>query len=619
MPSSLRWICTVVLITVVISNACADIGATTALTKSGQGQPALPTLGNLDCTNAIPVPCPGVVSGQSIEQPNNVTRWTCGFIDPGGELVYSLWLGAELDVTITILDHDAGCIDVYFVETCNEQPCVWIGYMTGDSRTIHGVGPGMVYVVVDRWVGCSAGPYGFELEFECSTPPPTCDYAYQCTEDLGRLDWYADGEWSSRDGLIYQVYRGGFVPAVPDIVVYDPETCDIIRTYELSFTPTSQRGIAVDTRNGYIWVAGWWDRVIYYIDDDGNWVHTFGGDYSYAGLAYDADNERLWAVTNSAPDKYLVFDVQNPLAPTLLWGPRAVPWQCGGTFAGTNFNGAGLEYSPLTDNLIFINQDAAAQECFHDNNDGMLIPLGCCPLAPLTWPWGCALVDGEFGQEGGLHVTSLDEWPCGPWAVEVFQTVCDAPVPVELVSFQATGRDGYITLCWTTASEVDNDLFVLYKRKVGEADFQVLARIPGHGTTSESHNYSFVDRWVRTGVAYQYRISDVDLSGQETFCDKTVHATTEDDVVPTEFALYQNHPNPFNLVTEIAYDVKEEGRVILKIYNLLGQEVRTLVDAVQAPQRYHIRLDGSGLASGIYLYTLRVNDFYASRKMILLR
>lgn len=613
----MRSIFTLMVIVSISVGAYASLNATTAPLKPGQGEHGSPMLGNLDCSAAIAAPCPGVVTGQTIEHPNNVNAWQCGFLDPGGEIVYALTLETVIDLTVTIVEHNEGCIDVYFVNQCDEVPCTWIGATAGDSRMIHEVGPGTVYVIVDRWIGCVPNSYDFQLEFECSEPPVICNYVEQCTEDLGRLNWYADGEWSSRDGLIYQVYRGGFLPSAPDIIVYDPQTCDIVRTIQLGFTMASQRGIAVDTRNGNIWIAGWWSKVIYYVDETGELIYSFANGPSYAGLAYDADNERLWAVTNNAPDKYLVFDVQNPLEPALLWGPTPMPWQGGGTFFGTNFNGAGLEYNPYADMLIFINQDAATQECFHDNGDGTLMPMGCCKLASLQTPWGCALIDGGLGERGALYVTSLDEWPFGPWPVEVFATVCDAPLPVELSSFQAIGRDGYIALEWTTASENDNDHFIIYRRQPG-TNWTKIAEVQSKGNGTTSRRYTHADYNVRIYEVYEYMLADVDMSGIETKAsDKICQATVTQLAGLKDFALHQNYPNPFNPETTIRYDVGKAGLVHLQVFDVTGRLISTLVDKYISEGSHSITFDGSDLPSGIYLVAMGAENFRAVTKIVL--
>ena len=90
-------------------------------------------------------------------------------------------------------------------------------------------------------------------------------------------------------------------------------------------------------------------------------------------------------------------------------------------------------------------------------------------------------------------------------------------------------------------------------------------------------------------------------------------------ILVNKYKLHQNYPNPFNPSTTIVYDVKETGHVSLKVYNLMGQEVTTLVDEVKDNNRYQATFDASGLAAGVYFYRLSVNDFNQVCKMVLLK
>ena len=85
------------------------------------------------------------------------------------------------------------------------------------------------------------------------------------------------------------------------------------------------------------------------------------------------------------------------------------------------------------------------------------------------------------------------------------------------------------------------------------------------------------------------------------------------------YNLYQNYPNPFNPVTTIKYQVPKSGLITLKIYDILGQEVTTLVNENKVIGFFEVNFDASRLPSGVYIYQLRVNDFIASKKMILLK
>jgi len=88
---------------------------------------------------------------------------------------------------------------------------------------------------------------------------------------------------------------------------------------------------------------------------------------------------------------------------------------------------------------------------------------------------------------------------------------------------------------------------------------------------------------------------------------------------PNDFYLSQNYPNPFNPTATIKYNTPAAGRVSLKIYDILGSEVITLVDEVKSAGRYEAVFNASELASGVYIYTIQAGDFYHSRKMILLK
>jgi hypothetical protein len=89
--------------------------------------------------------------------------------------------------------------------------------------------------------------------------------------------------------------------------------------------------------------------------------------------------------------------------------------------------------------------------------------------------------------------------------------------------------------------------------------------------------------------------------------------------IPQMFELTQNYPNPFNPATRIEYTIPGEGFVTLKVYNMLGQEVATLVNEKQKAARYEVSFDGKALASGVYFYKLIVGNFVSTKKMMLLK
>ena len=89
--------------------------------------------------------------------------------------------------------------------------------------------------------------------------------------------------------------------------------------------------------------------------------------------------------------------------------------------------------------------------------------------------------------------------------------------------------------------------------------------------------------------------------------------------IPDEYRLYQNYPNPFNPSTNIKYQIANNKLVILKIYDILGKEVETLVNENQKPGTYEVTFDGSKLSSGIYFYTLTAGEYNETKKMVLIK
>jgi len=89
--------------------------------------------------------------------------------------------------------------------------------------------------------------------------------------------------------------------------------------------------------------------------------------------------------------------------------------------------------------------------------------------------------------------------------------------------------------------------------------------------------------------------------------------------IPTSFALEQNYPNPFNPSTIIEFSLPRSGYVVLKVYNVLGEEVATLVSEERSAGRHKVQWNASGFASGVYFYRLQVEGFTDAKKLVLIR
>ena len=186
-------------------------------------------------------------------------------------------------------------------------------------------------------------------------------------------------------------------------------------------------------------------------------------------------------------------------------------------------------------------------------------------------------------------------------------------VPVELLSFNATVLDGKVLLQWYTSTETNNAGFKIERSKNG-ADYEEIFFVGGNGTTTNRNVYSYLDESVHSGV-YYYRLKQIDYDG--TF--ENLNVVAVDLGTPDKFLLEQNFPNPFNPKTVITFQIPTEGQITLKVYDVLGNEVATLLDEQRPAGSYDVEFDASQLTSGIYFYQLTSRDFSSTKKMILLK
>lgn len=198
------------------------------------------------------------------------------------------------------------------------------------------------------------------------------------------------------------------------------------------------------------------------------------------------------------------------------------------------------------------------------------------------------------------------------------------PLPIQLASFRGAASGMRVRLDWSTLSEVNNYGFYAERRgENGTVFTTVSGLIPGAGTSTEPHQYTWTDTAANPGPNF-YRLRQVDLDGKEVFSSEiVVKLSAVLDVngraAPKVYALLQNYPNPFNPATTIRYQLPGRSYVTLRVYDILGREVATLVEATEAPGYRSVSFNAAGLPSGIYFYRLSAGNFRDVKMMMLLR
>ena len=196
-----------------------------------------------------------------------------------------------------------------------------------------------------------------------------------------------------------------------------------------------------------------------------------------------------------------------------------------------------------------------------------------------------------------------------PYLEVIYQYV----VPVELTSFNAQMIKDGVELKWTTATETNNQGFQVEKMNAA-GTYEQIGYVAGFGTTTEPKAYSFIDSKLDAGT-YTYRLKQIDFNGTYEYSD-----VVEVEVsIPVVYSLDQNYPNPFNPSTTIKYSIAEDGFVKLSVYNMLGEEVATIVNATQKAGRYEVNFNASKLSSGVYVYRIEASNYVASKKLMLLK
>jgi len=201
-----------------------------------------------------------------------------------------------------------------------------------------------------------------------------------------------------------------------------------------------------------------------------------------------------------------------------------------------------------------------------------------------------------------------------------------ATLPVEMSDLSYSINGNQIILNWETKTETNNYGWEIEEgsQKSGDRsqnpEFRKIGFVSGKGTTTEKQSYIFSSYISNYTSRKLFRLKQIDSDGRFSY-STTIEIAIE---IPAKFSLEQNYPNPFNPTTVIGYQLSTSSKVELKIFDLLGREVKTLNIGQNEAGKYSISFDGSGFTSGVYFYQIIATSesgsvFTETKKMLMMK
>jgi hypothetical protein len=331
------------------------------------------------------------------------------------------------------------------------------------------------------------------------------------------------------------------------------------------------------------------------------------GDNGY-GIARSTDYGQTWTHPYSTSGETPIIAIDKNI-PGLIW---ATKWSGGGGFLKSTdygvtwnpvsyFNGKnmwGLSIAPQLSDYIINGEYSGNSYITH--NGGTSWTVLSNPSANYAYHVvDTSTVFAAFGS--GLYKLF------SPWFV-----------PVELTSFTGKVADGKVILNWRTATETNNRGFEI-ERSLDNKSFEKIGFVPGYGTSTKSHTYSYSSDLNSSDKEY-YRLRQVDFDG--TFEYSNIVEVLSP--LPSAYTISQNYPNPFNPSTKINFDLPVDSKVRITVFNALGQKISDVTNQQYSAGRYDVNFNAGNLSSGLYFYVIEAkgNDgssFVTTKKMMLMK
>jgi len=328
------------------------------------------------------------------------------------------------------------------------------------------------------------------------------------------------------------------------------------------------------------------------------------GDYSYVSLDPN-DDMTMWGVhgfcdsTNSYGVRIGQFKAPPPATPSSA-NPSTVPLGVAHdtiVITGTSTNGSGF-FDPGSrfPNRISatVTGNITVNSVIYNNPTQVTLDINT--ISAITGSYSVTITnpDGQSATGNNLF---------------------NSPLPVELSSFNGTATSNNVTLKWTTVKEINNAGFDIERKKSNGTTFEKVGFVTGKGNTYSNSNYVFSDNKLSSGV-YNYRLKQTDYNGDFTYFNLSSVINIS---VPDKFSLSQNYPNPFNPTTKIDYNLPTDANVSLKIYDVTGRLISTLVNEKKLAGYYTKESDAVNIASGVYFYRLQAGSFVDTKRFVVIK
>ena len=290
-----------------------------------------------------------------------------------------------------------------------------------------------------------------------------------------------------------------------------------------------------------------------------------------------------------------------------------------------------VKWVPGTNSAYVVVSNTVSTQCFKTTDNG-------ANWIVITFPSGVANVKHQ-----NVYVANSNDATNQAYFFAVNSTgnvysLLDNPLPVQLTSFtcNSSGRD--VQLKWITSQEQNNYGFEIYRipfaqYQNGMDNWEDAGFMKGKGTTNSQTIYNFTDKKLNLGI-YRYRLKQIDFNGNYEYFNLNRSIEINN---PSGYYLSQNYPNPFRQITKIEFAVPDlnknsekifsdntefdvsKSEIHLNVYDMLGRQVKTIVNSTLNAGYYEVTINANELSSGIYFYVLKTDGYTEMKKMLVVK